>query len=400
MVRPGVRALREIRKYQKSTSLLLPKLPFSRVVREVVHGYRDDLRMNSLSLDALQEVTEMYLVRLMEDAQMAAIHDKRITVKSKDVELATKLHKRKAVVPGVEFGGTFHSTSKKKKTSAKTQKQPVAVASVAQPRLPAFGVRPFSAAELAEITRVQNDNMFRKVEFCKQYCGAGEQGLMIEERSMACLKPLEWLNSNVVAAYMCLLKKRSLTTKGMPSAMYIDPSVPQSLVEATPHQLQNASFVGRVRQNLFKTNKRVDSLWPGKTMLDMDWVFQPLGTGTHWLLIAISPKLHQIRVYDSIGRMGHNKARLVIPFLIEAMQQTYQSVHKHADPVQWSTHFCEAQSPQQDNGCDCGVFTCMVADSLSRGIDQGVNTPIAFNSMHVLWARRYMTLSILRETLL
>src|SRR5260221_14774255 len=75
--RPGTVALREIRKYQKSTDLLIPKLPFQRLVREVVQEYNSNLRIQLAALMALQEATEAYLVSLMEDTNLCAIHAKR-----------------------------------------------------------------------------------------------------------------------------------------------------------------------------------------------------------------------------------------------------------------------------------------------------------------------------------
>jgi histone H3 len=68
--RPGTVALREIRKYQKGTELLLRKLPFQRLVREIAQDYRSDLRFQSLALLALQEATEAFLVGLFEDANV------------------------------------------------------------------------------------------------------------------------------------------------------------------------------------------------------------------------------------------------------------------------------------------------------------------------------------------
>merc|ERR1711998_139291 len=56
--RPGTVALREIRKYQKSTDLLLRKLPFQRLLREVAQDYKTDLRFQSLAVLALQEASE------------------------------------------------------------------------------------------------------------------------------------------------------------------------------------------------------------------------------------------------------------------------------------------------------------------------------------------------------
>lgn len=89
--RPGTVALREIRKYQKSTDLLIRKLPFQRLVREISHDYKSDIRYQSTAILALQEAAEAYLVRLFEDANMCCIHAKRITIMPKDLQLARRI---------------------------------------------------------------------------------------------------------------------------------------------------------------------------------------------------------------------------------------------------------------------------------------------------------------------
>ncbi len=76
--RPGTVALREIRKYQKSTDLLLRKLPFQRLVREIAQDFKTDLRFQSTAILALQEAAEAYLVSLFEDTNLCAIHAKRV----------------------------------------------------------------------------------------------------------------------------------------------------------------------------------------------------------------------------------------------------------------------------------------------------------------------------------
>ena len=78
--RPGTVALREIRKYQKSTELLIRKLPFQRLVREIAQDFKTDLRFQSSAVLALQEAAEAYLVGLFEDTNLAAIHAKRVTI--------------------------------------------------------------------------------------------------------------------------------------------------------------------------------------------------------------------------------------------------------------------------------------------------------------------------------
>jgi len=89
--RPGTVALREIRKYQKSTDLLIKKLPFARLVKEVAMTFRRDLRFQATALQALQEAAEMYLVMLMEDSNLCAIHAKRVTLMVKDMRLARRI---------------------------------------------------------------------------------------------------------------------------------------------------------------------------------------------------------------------------------------------------------------------------------------------------------------------
>merc|ERR1719265_2925113 len=72
--RPGTVALREIRKYQKSTELLIRRLPFQKLVREIAQKYKTDLRFQSTAVLALQEAAESYMVGLFEDTNLCAIH--------------------------------------------------------------------------------------------------------------------------------------------------------------------------------------------------------------------------------------------------------------------------------------------------------------------------------------
>jgi len=92
--RPGTVALREIRRYQKSTELLMKRLPFQRLVREIMqdnHGGSDVKRYQSMALLAMQEAAEAYLVGLFEDTNIAAIHANRVTIRPKDVWLARRI---------------------------------------------------------------------------------------------------------------------------------------------------------------------------------------------------------------------------------------------------------------------------------------------------------------------
>jgi histone H3 len=94
--RPGTVALREIRKYQKSTELLIRKLPFQRLVREIAQDFKTDLRFQSSAVSALQEASEAYLVALFEDTNLCAIHAKRVTIMPKDIQLARRIRGERA----------------------------------------------------------------------------------------------------------------------------------------------------------------------------------------------------------------------------------------------------------------------------------------------------------------
>jgi histone H3 len=89
--RPGTVALREIRRYQKSTDLLIRKLPFQRLVREIAQDFKSDLRFQGSAVLALQEAAEAYLVGLFEDTNLCSIHAKRVTIMPKDIQLARRI---------------------------------------------------------------------------------------------------------------------------------------------------------------------------------------------------------------------------------------------------------------------------------------------------------------------
>ena len=89
--RPGTVALREIRRYQKSTDLLISKAPFQRLVRQIATELKVDVRFQSIAILALQEAAEAYLVRLFEDSNLCAVHAKRVTIFPRDMQLARRI---------------------------------------------------------------------------------------------------------------------------------------------------------------------------------------------------------------------------------------------------------------------------------------------------------------------
>ena len=84
--------MKEIRAYQGSTDLLLRRLPFARIVREIQQNMsRTPYRWQGTAILALQEAAEAHLVGLFEDANLCAIHGKRVTIMPKDMQLARRI---------------------------------------------------------------------------------------------------------------------------------------------------------------------------------------------------------------------------------------------------------------------------------------------------------------------
>ncbi|XP_004631797.1 histone H3.3-like [Octodon degus] len=90
--RPGTAVLRQIRRYRKSTELLIRNLPLQRLVGETAQGFKTDLRFQSAAIGALREASEAFLVGLFEDSNLCAIHAKRVTITPKGIQLARRIY--------------------------------------------------------------------------------------------------------------------------------------------------------------------------------------------------------------------------------------------------------------------------------------------------------------------
>ena len=94
--RAGTAALKDICYFQKTSALLIRKLPFQRLVREITQDFKTDLRFQSVAILCLQEAAEAYLVRLFDDANLCAIHARRVTIMPKDIQLARRIRGEQA----------------------------------------------------------------------------------------------------------------------------------------------------------------------------------------------------------------------------------------------------------------------------------------------------------------
>ncbi|KAH0944822.1 hypothetical protein HN011_004425 [Eciton burchellii] len=95
------RVLKEIRYLRKTTHFLIPKLPFARIVREILVDLfprQDIVRIQATALEALQEATEMYIVQFFEDAMLLSLHAKRVTLLQNDMILMRRLRGRDDII--------------------------------------------------------------------------------------------------------------------------------------------------------------------------------------------------------------------------------------------------------------------------------------------------------------
>ena len=84
----GEKALQEIRKYQKSTELLMRRVTFQRLIRQIAHDTCSDLHFQAIAIRALQEAAKSYMIGLSEDSNLCAVHTKHVTIMPKDMQLA------------------------------------------------------------------------------------------------------------------------------------------------------------------------------------------------------------------------------------------------------------------------------------------------------------------------
>lgn len=92
--RPNEVALREIRRYQKSTKLLIPKMAMLRLIKEVVSEMKPDFKIQTAAIGALHEASEAFLVGILEDTNLCALHAKRVTIQPQDLLLARRIRGR------------------------------------------------------------------------------------------------------------------------------------------------------------------------------------------------------------------------------------------------------------------------------------------------------------------
>ena len=127
----------------------------------------------------------------------------------------------------------------------------------------------------------------------------------------------------------------------------------------------------------------------GKDIFELDKIFFPCNVrNTHWCCAVIFMQEKRIQFYDSM----HGSGKYYLEGLMQYLKDEWKAKKggELPDANKWNLVPCESDVPHQENGYDCGVFTCMFADFLSFG------RPLSFNQEHITQCRERIALSIMK----
>jgi sentrin-specific protease 1 len=209
----------------------------------------------------------------------------------------------------------------------------------------------------------------------------------VQRQSMHRLQPGQWLNDEVIHYFYVMLAKRD------EEMCRLDPSRKRNhffksffMTKLLNEGNADASKDGEYEyRNVKRWSKKV----PGKDIFKLDKIFFPINQGRmHWMCAVIHMKEKQIQMYDSMGGSGMHYLKSLFQYVKD------EHMDKKGTPLpdieQWELVGYQSGTPCQRNGFDCGVFTCMFADFLSR------DWPLVFAQEHITECRERIALSIMR----
>ncbi|KAF8528061.1 cysteine proteinase [Hysterangium stoloniferum] len=233
-------------------------------------------------------------------------------------------------------------------------------------------------------------HIVQDIELMRAKCGVaatfGREA--IKDIDMARLNPQgpdQWLNDEVINIYGAILLDRA--EKYMANKKILVNGAAKKRKGKAPEFLNihyfNTYLYPKVpKYDVFRLNR-----WTKKVdIFSKDYVFIPVNHGNvHWTLSAINFRKKRIEAYDS---MGHYR-----PEVYKTLRNYLDLEHrdkkmKPFDFTDWVDHFDE-DIPKQENGYDCGVFTCQFMESLSRGVEE-----FAFDQSDMVYIRNRMTWEI------
>lgn len=192
----------------------------------------------------------------------------------------------------------------------------------------------------------------------------------ITYRDMFTLSDRKWLNDNVIDFYMCLINERAKNDSSLP----------------TMHVFSTYFFT-----TLYKRGYQGVRKWAKRAKVDVttvDYVFVPINIhSSHWALGLVNNKEHAFQYFDSLFGTGGDILDNLQSYMIEETKRLYGESMNGIDYSKYEVN-PEMPCPTQQNGFDCGVFTCTMAEYLSR------NMPLLFSQEDMPLIRRRMAYEI------
>ena len=196
-------------------------------------------------------------------------------------------------------------------------------------------------------------------------------GTLLPQRGTAD-SSIGWLNDTVIAAAMTQVVAHGLARTGHKRG-----AVPKFHAYSTFFYTE---FKSKGYEKVRRYGKRAGVM--GANLLQCEMVFIPVHKASHWTLLVVYPMARAIEYYDSLS--GYAR-----PFLDDAKAWLANELGEHWNEDEWVTR--EGDSPQQNNGKDCGVFLVTTAKMLMLGW----NPAEAYDSRFMVTQRRRIAAEIL-----
>ncbi|ODV95592.1 hypothetical protein PACTADRAFT_22728, partial [Pachysolen tannophilus NRRL Y-2460] len=206
-------------------------------------------------------------------------------------------------------------------------------------------------------------------------------GVSIRVRDLKTLENGRWLNDNIIDCYLSLISERSKNNLKLPKVFSF-----------TTHFYTTLSEKGYQSVARWAKRKKVE-------VTKLDYIFVPINTmNSHWSLAVINNKEKKFQYYNSLSYFGSEDDSLkILEKLSSYMSNEHKRLNNGYSDVDYAkdyTFYPLIKCPQQQNGSDCGVFTCTFVEYLSR--DMGLN----FSQSDMPNLRRRMCYEILSEALI
>lgn len=201
----------------------------------------------------------------------------------------------------------------------------------------------------------------------------------VQRDSIQKLQPGRWLNDEVIHYFLVMLAKRD------------EDLVATGARERRSHFFKSFFITKLLDESgySYRSVKRWSKKVAGKDIFNLDKVIVPVNiSGMHWCLVVISVQEKKIQFYDSMGGGGKRYLDGLMQYLKDEHMDKKKTPMDGVDD--WKLVVCEPDTPQQENGFDCGVFTCMFADFISQDM------PLSISQEHISECRDRIALSIMK----